>query len=389
MEGGFNTPPGTDAISTTNLLIFVVYHPSYRKTNILLFGATGYVGGAVLSLFLQHPKTETFAITAPVRSPVKAKLIEQLGVKAPIASLDDHDKLESLASSSDVVFNIASSDHLPGTKAILKGMRKFYKTTGRRPILIHTRENTPRTDSTVHSDLDVEQLKAIPYNAFHRSIDLAVISADEEGYARTYIIAPGIIYGLGSGTVFEAGIAKRVSIQIPSIIKAALDRKCSGVVGPGKAVWPHVHLDDVADLFIKLFHAVSAHPERVGHGWEGYYFAENGHSSWYDIGKAIGQALVEIGVSADPEPTSFSTEELVKYWGAEALGKYWGSTCRCSADRGRALGWKPKFTEADMLTSLMKTEVQVQLEAAQQNGGVVDFSYERSIAKILETSNQK
>lgn len=130
---------------------------------------SGYVGGTVLDLFLQHPKAKTFAITTPVRSPAKAKLLEQLGVKAPIASLDDHDKLESLASSADVVFNIvrlltaaricadrvlqASSDHLPGTQAILKGMRKFFDSTGRRPILIHTVSRGPPRIASYHSPL--------------------------------------------------------------------------------------------------------------------------------------------------------------------------------------------------------------------------------------------
>ena len=71
------------------------------------------------------------------------------------------------------------------------------------------------------------------------------------------------------------------------------------------------------------------------------------------------------------------------------MGKYGGTTCRCSADRGRALGWKPRFTEADLFTSVMKDEVQVQLGAVEKNGGVVDFSYERSLAPILEMSNQK
>ena len=57
---------------------------------------------------MKHPKFDTFVITAPVRSPAKARLLEQLGVQAPIASLDDHDKLVSFASSADVVFNIVS-----------------------------------------------------------------------------------------------------------------------------------------------------------------------------------------------------------------------------------------------------------------------------------------
>ena len=51
---------------------------------------------------------DKFTITAPVRSPAKAKLLEQLGVQAPIASLDDHDKLVSLAASADVIFNVVS-----------------------------------------------------------------------------------------------------------------------------------------------------------------------------------------------------------------------------------------------------------------------------------------
>lgn len=66
------------------------------------------------------------------------------------------------------------------------------------------------------------------------------------GYARTYIIAPGLIYGLGSGTLYDIGIAKRESIQIPSLIRASIDRKRSGMIGPGKSVWPNVHLDDGA-----------------------------------------------------------------------------------------------------------------------------------------------
>lgn len=67
----------------------------------------GYVGGSVLNLLLlRHPEVDTFTITAPVRSPDNARLLERLDVKTGIASLNDYDKLKSLASSSDVVFNI-------------------------------------------------------------------------------------------------------------------------------------------------------------------------------------------------------------------------------------------------------------------------------------------
>lgn len=41
---------------------------------------------------------------------------------------------------------------------------------------------------------------------------------------------------------------------------------------------------------------------------------------------------------------------------------------------------------ADMLSEgLMRAEVELQLQAARANGGVVDFSFEKSLAKLVET----
>ena len=77
-----------------------------------------------------------------------------------------------------------------------------------------------------------------------------------------------------------------------------------------------------------LFDIVSVNPERTGHGGEGYYFAENGHSSWYDIAHAIGKALVELKVVDEAEPTLFTPDELVKYWGS-AVRSYLSLPLKC------------------------------------------------------------
>ena len=69
-------------------------------------------------------------------------------------------------------------------------------------------------------------------------------------------------------------------------------------------------------MYITLLDALLESPDRVGHGWEGVYYGENGHISWYDICKTIGRALVDLGVTDNPEPTPFTDEELVKYWGS-------------------------------------------------------------------------
>ena len=57
--------------------------------------------------------------------------------------------------------------------------------------------------------------------------------------------------------------------------------------------------------------------DSVDHGVRGYYFGENGEHSWYDISKEIGRAMVQLGLIDNDEPTAFTTNELVKYFGSE------------------------------------------------------------------------
>lgn len=70
-----------------------------------------------------------------------------------------------------------------------------------------------------------------------------------------------------------------------------------------------------ADLHILVFDGLLANSDKVGHGVSGYYFGENGELSWYDIAKAIGKAMVKHGVCETDEPSSFTSEELLKYLG--------------------------------------------------------------------------
>ena len=133
---------------------------------------------------------------------------------------------------------------------------------------------------------------------------------------RTYIILPSTIYGIVSNPLVDAGIMNPISQQVPGLIKAALGRGRAGVVGKGLAYWPSVHIDDTADLFIVLFDAIRKNPEGVDHGYNGYYFGENGEHLWSELSNEIGRVLVELGVQTEAEPTAFSEEELIKYWGS-------------------------------------------------------------------------
>ena len=116
------------------------------------------------------------------------------------------------------------------------------------------------TDKIYH-DSRPEEIESLPDTAFHRNVDLAIVSADREGmftspllvlrrsletagYLRAYIVSPPLIFGTPSGPIFDAGLANRHSIQIPLLIKTSLARGQAAMVGEGKSIWNHAHVND-------------------------------------------------------------------------------------------------------------------------------------------------
>ncbi|KAA1475299.1 NAD(P)-binding protein [Dentipellis sp. KUC8613] len=330
---------------------------STNKLQIFMTGVTGYIGGTVLQLLLEHPKRDTFEITAYVRNAEKAKKLEAFGVRTVLGDLDDVDKLEVAASKANVIINFASSDHFPGNTAILRGMKKRHEKAGEVPIIIHTSgtgvladdARGDRSSDIIYYDTNPDQIETLPDTQNHRSVDMAVVAADKAGYARTYIIVPSVVYGLATGKLADAGIMNRHSLLPPLLLKAGFDRGQGGVAGEGKNIWPGVELNETAQLFIIVLEAALAHPERpLPHGREGFFFAENGEFPMIVVCKEIAKILYDMGKAKSPEPTPFTHDEILKYFGGYTLS----TNARARADRGRALGWKPVKTTADLLASL-------------------------------------
>ncbi|CDO71823.1 hypothetical protein BN946_scf184939.g47 [Trametes cinnabarina] len=369
---------------------------SESKLKIFFTGATGYIGGSVLQRLLQHPKASTFQITTLVRSPQKAKTLNaEFGVEAVVGSYAELDKLAELSEQADVVFSCvrvfplrcdgriqagltarhsqwdqADADDLDAVQAFIRGLKARHEKTGKRPILIHTSGTGVLTDHAngkyasdkIYHDSRLEEMESLPDTQLHRNVDLTIINADKSGWLYSYIVTPSTIYGIARGPLFDSGLANRHSAQIPGLIKASLARGRAGVVGEGKPIWNDVHIEDLAEFYAILFDRVLADPEGVPHGRTGIYLLENGEHSWYDISKAIGQAMVELGLSSAAEPTSFTDEEMAKVFGSVENGyQQVGQNSRGRGEQARALGWKPKHTTADMLASI-KPEVEAILE---------------------------
>jgi len=191
-------------------------------------------------------------------------------------------------------------------------------------------------EGEVYDDMNADQIETLSPTAPHRHVDLEIVKADKEGYVKTYIVLPPVIYGLAKTRFVDAGIQNPRSIMIPTLIKLALARGEAGMIGHGKNVWDNVEIHErmcfffgswwipvpdckssqVADVFVLLYEAIlEGKNTALGHGREGYYFASNGVHPTYSITKAIGSALVKLGKIKSAEPTSFAQEEVDKYFG--------------------------------------------------------------------------
>jgi len=336
------------------------------KLNIFITGATGYVGGCVLTQLLKHPDRSNFHIVVLVRSAEKAGKLKSIGVDATILGSYADENLGFLteaASQADVVFEIADSDNYPAAKAILDGLKIRYEASGKAPTLIHTSGTAfimdnalgMHSEHTAYSDLDTEKLNAIPETVLHRNVDIPIIEADKAGFVKTYLIVPGTVFGYPSGPLVDLGIQNKHSLQMPAVIKPSIARKQGGYFGKGVNQWPLVDVQETAELFIVLFDTIRSKPGSAGHGSEGYYFAANGQYSALEVARAISEALVDLGAGQSREPAVFTPEEVDKFFGR--ISPFHATNCYARADRSRALGWKPTRGKEEFLANV-KQEVE-------------------------------
>ncbi|TFK72944.1 NAD(P)-binding protein [Pluteus cervinus] len=329
------------------------------QTHILLTGGTGYIGGSVLTRLLSHPHSDAFQIVVLVRSPEKAHQFRKMGIKAVIGDLGNSSLLRELAGAVDVVFSCADADNLGSVKAILSGLKDHYERTGVVASLIHTSGTGVLMDDaqgmyaspTIYSDMDVPQLESLPSSQPHREVDLEIVNADKQGFVKTYIVLPGTIYGRASGPLVDLHVQNPRSQQLPRLLEVSLDRGQGGMVGVGKNVWPCVHIDDVADLYFTIFNSILSEgsSKQPGHGRSGFYFAENGEYTMYDLAKAVSSVLYQLGKGKDPKPTTFTEAEMEKYFPS---GTSLGTNSRCKGERATGLGWKPEYRTKDLLESV-------------------------------------
>ncbi|KAK0543287.1 hypothetical protein OC845_006196 [Tilletia horrida] len=312
--------------------------------SILLFGATGYLGGNTLHRLLTSDYGDRSRphIVALVSSQSAAEKIaawaRQLDSKldvhivdSPTESKEDlkgvrthsldlvpvprdpahvwYATAEHYASHTDCAVQLATSDDLKLTQAIDRGLAQA-KTRERRGTIVHASgtqliESAPLgkdVDTPTYDDTDLDQLNRIPDSAAHRMIDLEITTDIAMGkIGGGAIVCPTLIWGIANGPM------RTISQQVPGMVEKALSplNKRAVYAGEGTNVWNSIHVDDLTTLIYHLIQRWTFQPLPTSppEPHSTFYFAARKELfAFKDLAAAIGIALNKFNDPATSQP---------------------------------------------------------------------------------------
>ncbi|CAJ2501889.1 Uu.00g047420.m01.CDS01 [Anthostomella pinea] len=329
---------------------------------ILLTGATGFVGGTILTHLLSSssPALNQTVITCLVRGADRAAVLSsKYGNRVrPVIykDLDDLEATTAAAAQSDIVINTTLGYHVASGQALLRGLAQRKASTGGRDVwMIHTSGTSnvadqPITKAWVEKDPEREfddarddiygyekEREALrPYA--QRTAELAVVDTGLDLGVKTLVIMSPTIYGIGTG------LFNKTSVQVPAYILSVLDHGRSVVVEGGKGVWDHVHVEDLAELYeVAVVDILDHGGASLPSGKKGIIFSGNGRHSWMEAAQGAADACYEEGKLADKRVQSIGLAEgaSILNFGKEMLELGLSSNSRTVSSVGRQLGWKP------------------------------------------------
>ncbi|KAL9582321.1 MAG: hypothetical protein Q9203_005544 [Teloschistes exilis] len=335
------------------------------KPEVLLAGATGYIGGTVLTNILNSKNgfLENSNLSLLVRGEDKARIFNGKGMKTVLfEDLKNTEEVASIASNYDLIINTTPGGSVDSAVAFIKGLGNRKQTTGKEVYYIHTSgtsniaslsPSTPTLTSpspTLYPHL--QRLNAeTPYA--QRTADIAVIGTGISAGVHTYILMPPTIYGTGTG------LFNRTTIQVPTIMRAALKQKQVWQLASDEVDVEHVHVEDLSGLYVLIAgKIVQGDFKGLVSGEEGIYFAATGKHTWGEFSKGIRDALVEMGEIKEREVKRVGLKEAANEWtgGNELTCELnYGAYYRTDAEASRNLGWQPEKTEKDFQNHYLET----------------------------------
>lgn len=273
---------------------------------IFVTGATGYIGTAVVQA-LRAARHEVHGLA---RSPGAAEKLRKAGVEVVHGALTDLVVLARAARAADAVIHLGATgdaDQAEVDTAAVGAMLNAVEGSGKRFVYTSGIWVLGNTGDRV-ADEDAP-LDPTPIVAWRAEVEGTMREAAAWGI-RPVVVRPAVVYGRGGGT--------------PGTFVAAARKK--GVVryvGDGTQRWPFVHVDDLADLYVRALEAPAGT----------IFNAAAGPS--LPVREVAEAAAGPNGAEVEAWPLEEARERLGPYADALALDQ------QVSAGRALALGWKP------------------------------------------------
>lgn len=201
--------------------------------NVFLTGATGYIGSVVAETLAQRGHT----VIGLARSDEAALQLDEEGHQAHRGDLSDPDSLRGAALSAGAVIHLAAGEKMAemdtaAVRTLLDALNgtdtPFIYTSG-----VWVLGNTGDTVADEDAPTDAPSIVA-----WRPTLEDEVLGAGGT------VIRPAIVYGRGGG--------------IPAmLVQGGREHGVVRYVGDGTQHWPVVHVDDLADLYVRALEAPS------------------------------------------------------------------------------------------------------------------------------------
>ncbi|EGY16011.1 NAD dependent epimerase/dehydratase family protein [Verticillium dahliae VdLs.17] len=339
---------------------------------ILLTGATGFIGGSILTHLLESPEPslKDAQITCLLRGTDRAeKLSLTYGDRVkPVVyeGLDDLDATTAAAAEHDIVINTTAGHHTRAGVALVEGLAKRKALTGRDVWILHTSGTSnigdrPITkpdvpvrvfDDLVDDTYSYEKALEAEHAYPQRTAELSVIDTGLALGVKTLVIMSPIIYGEGRG------IFNKTSIQTFTH-RTAVKRRQVAVVEAGNNIYGHRGPESPNGP-----EGASSSARTAGHTMirQAELIAAAGHELGVFPDRQIQHLGLEEAAWAVLPHVKVFTEEQIKLAGSQIVEAILAANARSVPSVARRLGWKPSKGE-DAWEQSIKDDVRIEAAA--------------------------
>ncbi|KAF4829480.1 hypothetical protein CGCTS75_v006752 [Colletotrichum tropicale] len=339
--------------------------------NILITGASGYLGGTLLARWKEADLDGYDKLFALVRTDAQAEAVKSHGAEPLSFSPKDEVAVRDAVVNNriTIVYYLIDALNSAGQKNFIKALAEVKRQTGADVHFLHTtgakifssHAGAPTDRPLLDTDPDlysIQKAQKAPVPIMQTAVDTNNIVIEEAAAqgVKAYIFAPCIVYGKNEG------FGNPISIQTRDIVKVARAAGRVYSITSGRPTWPVCHVTDNATLYLQILRSI-LNGDSPGSGKNGYYLASAGSVVWDDLYAAMAKALLKRGiistdevVQADQKAVDIMAGGMGVYASLVEMGL--AGKCTFTSRHGSEIGWKARYPPEHILDT---AEAEVEL----------------------------